>query len=77
MTGNHHNTPDPHRAKPRPDPTIGQRYNGTGDKPQVNRFDRIERDLRWLTWLVAINIVVSAAVLVTLLVVRVTNAAQQ
>jgi hypothetical protein len=57
MTGN------PHRAKPKPDLTPIAR-SGTGDKPQVNRFDRIERHTRQLKWLVSINLALSVALLV-------------
>ena len=70
MTGNHRNTPKPYQAKPRADPTpIGRRRFGTGDKPQVNRFDRIDQHIRQLKWLVAINLVLSAALLVVALFV--------
>ena len=70
MTGNHRNTPKPYQAKPR----VGSDAHraqaiGTGDKPQVNRFDRIDRHIRQLIWLVAINLVLSAALLVVALFV--------
>ena len=60
MTGNHHNTPDPYHAKPKP---IGRWSNSAGDRPPVNRFDRIERKVRWLIWMVAFNIVLSVVLL--------------
>ena len=74
MTGNNHNTPNPYHAKPRvkpkADPTpIGRSNNGAGDKPQVNRFDRIDRHIHHLKWLVAINLVLSAALLVVVMMV--------
>ena len=58
MTGNNHNTPNPYHAKPRVKPKadltpIGRSNNGAGDKPQVNRFDRIDRHIHQLKWLVA------------------------
>ena len=70
MTGNHSNTPKPYQAKPRADPTpIGRKRFGTGATPQVNRFDRIDRHIHHLKWLVAINLVLSAALLVVVLMV--------
>ena len=68
MTGNHRNTPKPYQAKPRADPTpIGGRRFDSGDKPPINRFDRIDQHIRQLKWLVAINLVLSAALLVVVL----------
>ena len=69
MTGNHHNTPSPYPPRNRgPDLTpIGLRYHGAGDKPQFNRFDRLERLTRQLVWLAAINLALTAALLVALI----------
>ena len=60
IAGNHHNTPDPYHAKQKP---IGRWSYGTGDRPPVNRFDRIERKVRWLIWMVAFSIVQSLVLL--------------
>ena len=69
MTGKQHSTPHPYHVQQRADPIRPSGVGTTAPTPQVNRFDRIDRHIHHLKWLVAINLVLSAALLVVVLMV--------
>jgi hypothetical protein len=64
MTGNHHSTPDPYHAKVQPEAPTGTHgsFDG-GIKPGLSRFDRIDRQIRWLKVLLALNIALNLVIL--------------
>ena len=70
MPRSQHSMPDPYHAKPQPEASTGTHGNLDGrTKRGLSRFDRIDRQIRHLKWLVAINLVLSAALLVVVMMV--------
>jgi hypothetical protein len=67
MTNPDHSTPDPYHAKVQPGAPTGTHGSfDSGIKPGLSRFDRIDRQIRWLKVLLALNIALNLVILLKL-----------